>query len=164
MSLSIPISSNRRLWMAVFVIATLWAVGVLTAAADKTDQAAVLKANQSFYRAFAERDLATMEKLWSTKKSVAVIHPGWTGLDGRKAVIDSWRRILANPDSPDIKVAQAKAYVFEKMAFVVCYEILESGVLIATNIFVKQDGSWKMVHHHASSTAGLPPALKGEPI
>ena len=157
-------SSKGRLWMAIACVAALFTAGVLTAADNKTDEVAVISANQSFYRAFAERDLASMEKLWATEKPIAVIHPGWHGLDGRDAVINSWERILTNPTSPDIKVTQAKAYVFDKAAYVVCYEILETGVLIATNIFVKQDGDWKMVHHHASTTAGLPATPRGEPI
>jgi ketosteroid isomerase-like protein len=164
MTYQIRTTLNSRLVMAIACVAILFAAGVLIAAEDKSDQAAVLDANQSFYRAFAEKDLAAMKKLWADEKRVAVIHPGWPGLDGRDDVIASWERILNNPTSPDIKVAQAKAYVFEQLAFVVCYEVLETGVLIATNIFVKQDGDWKMAHHHASTTMGLPPTPKGEPI
>ena len=157
-------SAKGRLLTIIVCVAISFMAGVLIAAKDNTDKEAVIGANQSFYRAFAEKDVTSMGKLWATEKPVAVIHPGWLGLDGRDAVINSWERILTNPASPDIKVTQAKAYVFDKVAFVVCYELLEAGVLIATNIFIKQDADWKMVHHHASTTAGLPPTPKGEPI
>jgi len=33
---------------------------------------------------------------------------------------------------------------------VICEEELQAGHLIATNIFVKEDGGWRMVHHQAS--------------
>ena len=46
-------------------------------------------------------------------------------------------------------------------AFVVCYERLGPNFLIATNLFVKEDGAWKMVHHQAGPIP--PPAPTGEP-
>ncbi len=46
-------------------------------------------------------------------------------------------------------------------------EVLEeaagSGVLIATNIFVRENGAWKMVHHQAGPTAGVPDDEEGQP-
>ncbi len=35
------------------------------------------------------------------------------------------------------------------------YEILPNGILIATNIFAREDGAWRMVHHHASPAPAL---------
>ena len=37
-------------------------------------------------------------------------------------------------------------------AFVVCYEVLSSGTLVATNIFQRENGQWKVVHHQAGPT------------
>ena len=39
------------------------------------------------------------------------------------------------------------------MGFVVCSEELPSGRLVATNIFVREGGTWKICHHHASPVA-----------
>jgi hypothetical protein len=41
---------------------------------------AVLDANSAFYRAFAARDVAAMEAVWSGERPVACIHPGWDGV------------------------------------------------------------------------------------
>ena len=67
-----------------------------------TDQDAVLAANLEFYRAFAARDLAAMDALWARRAPVACLHPGWTALKDRDAIIESWAGILSNPDAPRI--------------------------------------------------------------
>ena len=46
-------------------------------------------------------------------------------------------------------------------AYVICYEKVTNGVLIATNIFVREDGAWRMIHHHAGQTSAQ--VLKGQP-
>ena len=120
------------------------------------DQEAVLFANEAFYQAFAARDLAAMDSLWATAQPVACIHPGWGALDGRAAVMASWRDILTNPNAPVITCQQAKAYVHGDTAFVVCFEEIGGNFLIATNIFVRRGQVWKMIHHQAGATAAKP--------
>ncbi len=56
---------------------------------------AVLFANEAFYRAFADRDIAAMEEIWASEAPVACIHPGWSPVIGRERVLASWRAILA---------------------------------------------------------------------
>ncbi|MBV8937825.1 MAG: nuclear transport factor 2 family protein, partial [Alphaproteobacteria bacterium] len=55
-----------------------------------TDQDAVLAANLEFYRAFAIRDLAAMDALWARQAPVACLHPGWSALKDREAIMESW--------------------------------------------------------------------------
>ena len=44
-------------------------------------------------------------------------------------------------------------YLYGETASVVCIERLPTGVLIATNVFVREAGVWRMVHHHAGPVA-----------
>ena len=37
------------------------------------------------------------------------------------------------------------------VAYVICEEHFNNLVLLATNIFVREAGEWKMTHHHAGS-------------
>lgn len=113
----------------------------------------VLAANQSFYKAFAARDFAGMEALWATDVAVACIHPGWNALRGRDLVIASWRSILGSENSPDVMCGNASAHVMGESAFVVCEEQVADDVLIATNVFVREHGNWKLAHHQASPIA-----------
>jgi len=111
----------------------------------------VLFANEAFYRAFADRDVAAMDGVWAAHAPVACIHPGWNALVGRDKVMASWRSILAG-GAPDIRCRNAEASVFGSVAFVICYEQIGGEFLVATNVFVREEARWKMVHHQAGPT------------
>ena len=117
-----------------------------------SDETAVLAANAAFYRAFAARDVEAMNALWARRAPVACIHPGWQVLNGREAVMASWRGILAGAP-PAIDCRDAIARLAGTTAFVICTELLEAGELVATNVFVQEDGTWMLVHHHAGPVA-----------
>ncbi len=38
------------------------------------------------------------------------------------------------------------------MAIVVCYETVGQFTLVATNVFVREEGAWRMVHHQSGET------------
>jgi len=113
----------------------------------------VLEANERFYRAFARRDADGMARLWADRHPVACVHPGWDVLDGREKVDESWRRILGSEGAPDLSCEVAEAHVLGEVAFVTCHEVMDGGVLATTNLFVREDGAWRMVHHQATPIA-----------
>lgn len=123
----------------------------------------VLAANQAFYDAFAARDAAAMESLWAKRAPVACIHPGWSPLHGRERVLASWRAILEGAGAPDIRCANAKAWVQGDTAFVVGYELLGGGRLVATNVFVREDGAWRLVLHQAGPLGAVDAVEDGVP-
>ena len=116
------------------------------------DEQAVVAANAAFYAAFQARDMEKMDALWARNVPVAVIHPGWPALHGRAAVLESWRRILEGPAPPEIACSRAWPYVNGDSAFVICYEKLPGGDLVATNVFAREDAEWRLVHHQAGPT------------
>ncbi len=130
------------------------------------DGAAVLFANEAFYLAFQTHDLEAMDALWSRHTSVACIHPGWPALQTRDEVISSWKGIFSADESPDVRHHSARAFVTEHTAFVVCYERTGQADLVATNIFVPEEGGWKLVLHQAGvcSEAPEPSADDANPL
>jgi len=114
-----------------------------------TDQDAVLAANLEFYRAFAARDLAAMDALWARRAPVGCLHPGWTALTDRDAIIESWAGILSNPDAPRIACFDEFVFLYGNVALVLCEEELEGGTLAASNFFVREEGVWRIAHHQA---------------
>jgi hypothetical protein len=114
-----------------------------------TDHDAVLAANLEFYRAFAARDLPAMDALWARRAPVACLHPGWTALKDRGAVIESWAGILSNPDAPSIACFDEQVFLYGEVALVLCEEELAGGTLAASNFFVREDGVWRIAHHQA---------------
>jgi len=127
----------------------------------ETDSDALLRANVEFYRAFAAGDLAAMDALWARSVPVSCIHPGWQGLFGRVAVIESWGGIFGRP--PPISMLAARAHVLGAVGYVTCIELVGDAVLVATNIFAREQGDWKMVHHQAGPTAEPIATAEGDP-
>ncbi len=122
----------------------------------------VLAANARFYTVFAAKDIAAMTALWARRARVACIHPGWQPLLGRDAVLASWREILSGDGAPPIRCGDAVAHVYGDAAFVICVEHIRMVELIATNIFVKEDGEWRMTHHHASGVTQSPAVARDD--
>jgi predicted nuclease with RNAse H fold len=124
----------------------------------------VLDANSAFYRAFSRRDLAAMDALWATGAPVACVHPGWDALRGREDVMESWHAILNGSEPPEIDCSHAFAQVLGQAALVICREHVAGGQLVATNVFVREGGAWKMVHHQASPLATEDEPVPEEPL
>jgi hypothetical protein len=120
-----------------------------------------LFANEAFYLAFAQGDYSAMRTLWSQRDQVVCIHPGWAALTDRAAVLESWERILGNPDQPTgaqgVSCYGAKAVPVGAGVAVVCYEVLPGSVLAAMNLFIVEDGRPRLVHHQAGPCSSPPP-------
>ena len=121
-----------------------------------SDDQALLAANEAFYQAFNTRNLKAMEAIWAKRTPIACIHPGWGPLVDRDKVIESWAEILGGPNPPRIACHGARAFLFGESAFVICFEAVQGTFLIATNVFVKEDGDWRLVHHQAGPTNETP--------
>lgn len=124
---------------------------------DATRQ--VEHANAEFYRAFAECDLAHMDRLWSDGAHVRCVHPGWDILEGWPAVRRSWERIFAGLERMPIHVAHVQARASGGVGWVSCVEQIVNQAtggsmvnsVLATNVFERDDGGrWRLVQHHAS--------------
>lgn len=122
-----------------------------------SEREAVLFANEAFYVAFLSRDMDAMADIWAREAPVTCIHPGWSMIAGRESVLDSWRGIFEGGNAPAITCRGPRAFTYGDAATVLCFEAVGGGYLIATNIFVREGGRWKMAHHQAGATNGTPP-------
>lgn len=128
-----------------------------------TDEDAVLALNQAFYRAFANHDFAAMDALWARRLPVACYHPGWTLLLGREQVLRSWHELLSTPGPTAIRARNEHVHLLGETALVLCEEVLPGSVLAASNLFAREDGQWRLVHHQAGPLAGMRPADPAPP-
>jgi ketosteroid isomerase-like protein len=117
---------------------------------DDDPRAAVLAANEAFYRAFAGKDLPAMDALWARSAPVACIHPLGELLTEREGIMDTWRGILQNPEQPRVVGASEQVTLVGDLAFVVGREFVAGSAIVVTNIFVREDREWRMAHHHSS--------------
>lgn len=114
----------------------------------------VLFANAAFYAALADGDVALMNQLWSRTASVSCIHPGWPLLIGQDDVRDSWARILAEP--PEIECRAPRVLFHGTTALVLCIEVVAGAYLAASNLFIREEDGWRLVHHQAGPTPDQP--------
>ena len=114
----------------------------------------VLAANQAFYDAHEERDLDAMVEVWAADGEVVCVHPGWPLLRGADQVLASWRAIFSGPGRNQFILTNLSVDVAADIAWVTLEENLvdrgSTAAIVATNVFRRSDGRWRMVAHHAS--------------
>jgi ketosteroid isomerase-like protein len=133
------------------------------------DEAAVAAANSAYYAAFEARDLDLMAEVWEHSDRSVVTHPGWPTLHGWARVLGSWDAIFSNTAFIQFVLTDEVVHVSGATAWVTCDEnILQSGSsreggedvaelqggrVAAVNVFVHDEGRWRMVLHHGSPVA-----------
>ena len=118
----------------------------------------VEQANQAFYRSFESLDIGRMESIWATDEFVKCIHPNWEACIGWSAVRDSWVRIFNNTAEIQFEIADVEIRIHGPVAWVICTEVvsapvdgeLQSSRMAATNLYLRKNDNWKLLHHHAS--------------
>jgi ketosteroid isomerase-like protein len=121
--------------------------------------AAVSKASKAFYSALnqmANGDASAMAGIWSHTKEATSMHPiggrevGWTKIRG------PWAQVAQLCSGGKVALKQQKINVSGTMA---CETGMETGHIIVagsridinhrvTNVYRREGGSWKIVHHH----------------
>ena len=127
-------------------------------ALEDADVEAVRAANLRFYNAFGSLDIDEMDRIWETSERVLCIHPGWRLLTGWEKVRKSWESIFDNTTLMHFAITDAQVTVQGDCAWVSCLENITSVVdgsasnfaIQATNVFVRGNSGWFMVHHHGS--------------
>jgi ketosteroid isomerase-like protein len=122
----------------------------------------VTRINQAFYDAFESLDIARMDRLWAHQDYVTCIHPGWSLRVGWPAVRDSWVLIFNNTFSMSFELTELQVQVAGDLAWVICTENITSrqddearvSRVLATNLYERMGGEWKMIHHHGSPVMG----------
>ena len=134
------------------------AVAVLETAIRDAKTAAefgVRAAQLSFYEAFSAGDFQAMDRLWSTESHVRVVHPGMSSMEGREAVMSSWKQILASTTAGTedfrIKPSRTQVEICGLVAICSCIETTSKGRgnLEAVNIYKREGGAWRMILHQA---------------
>jgi uncharacterized protein (TIGR02246 family) len=119
---------------------------------------AVKATNARFYQALEDYDREVMLNLWAHEPWVSCVHPGWEIRIGWRDVEESWLSIFSSPTRLKVNISDINVRLGGECAWVICTENLstlaESALVRsrvqATNVFVKQEGVWRIVHHHAS--------------
>jgi ketosteroid isomerase-like protein len=127
----------------------------MTAPGDAAD---VEEANARFYRAFEALDIEQMDRVWVHGERARCVHPGWPLLRGWDVVRASWEQIFQHTEEMRFTLGDVTVNVGGDLAWVTCTENILSEVsgrvgvtaILATNLFERDAGGWRLVHHHAS--------------
>lgn len=123
---------------------------------DVSAEGDVLAANGAFYAAFAVGDIDAMESLWAREAPVACVHPGWPPVRGRDKVMSAWAGILQSPPQPAVRAFGEHVMLLGEVAIVIGFEAIGDISLVATNVYAREGGVWKMVHHQAAVIEKVP--------
>ena len=118
----------------------------------------MIAANSAFYRAIESLDGDLLEAVLAQDEPVRVVHPGWPLVSGRASVKASWERIFDNAGVMQFTIVDPEAHIEGDLAWVICTERLTSvqsglvveGLVATTNLFRRENGEWRLAHHHGS--------------
>lgn len=124
-------------------------------------------ASRAFYESFEQGDIAAMMAVWSDDDEIFCIHPGGPRNVGQAAVRGAWEEIFGGPARLRFQLEQQLFFVGASMAVQSVFEYLQvddepklRGPAIATNVYTRTAGGWRILAHHAAvaPTAAAAPA------
>ena len=156
------LSKRTFVLFPVILVAAASALNVANAQNTKaSDMDAVRKANEAFYAALSARDVAAIQKVWSSDADIQNIGPrskmidsGWEAhKSSYDRTFDAFPELKVSMPEPRIKVNGSTAWVsgLEHAERKTKTGERVKGSNLGTSIFVKQAGKWRMVYHHASA-------------
>ena len=124
----------------------------------------VRSASDQFYsalEAMANGDASFMADIWSHENDVTTMHPVGGREEGWDAVSGSWEGVAAASADGTVTRSDQIIRVIGDTAYELCTESASmtfAGEPIAlehraTNVYRRENGEWKIVHHHADLDA-----------
>ena len=123
------------------------------------------QAEAAFYLAFERADFDSMMSVWSTTDDIVCVHPSGPYLTGLDEVRSSWRQLLSGDPHLRFQINSVSAIQSDNLAIHLVQENIHIGqgkepdfIVVATNIYRRDQGGWRMIVHHAS------PARQTSPV
>ena len=129
-----------------------------------TAESGVRAASERFYSALdamAKGDASSMAEIWSHEDDVTTMHPIGGREEGWDAVRGSWEGVASACTDGTVTHTDQAIRVVGNSAYELCTESASmtfAGEPMslegrATNVYRKEQGEWKIVHHHADLDA-----------
>ena len=151
---------HRTFVLGTFLFLALAARVDGTSAQSSSDIEAIKAANSGFYTALSARDAGALDRMWDHDGQVFNIFGvskapmvGWNAIkSGYADLFNRFPELSVNMADPSIRQDADSAVVVgvETQRVRLPSGEVASALLPATNVFVKREGHWLMVHHHSS--------------
>jgi ketosteroid isomerase-like protein len=108
-------------------------------------------------------DAASIAAIWSNADDISYAGPFGGVFIGRNLIIEEFQRVAAMHLAGRIEVSDVHMVETDDMGFSFCIEHgidhLNDGQVFsishrATNVFRREAGGWKLIHHHTDKSAG----------
>jgi ketosteroid isomerase-like protein len=114
-------------------------------------------AEAAFYEALERSDLEAMMEVWAEDEEIVCVHPTGPRLAGYDAIRESWSQMFRTPQRIEVRLSH-QVYVQGMMLsihsvhenFRVVDDPRPRAPIIATNVYLRTPGGWRMLVHHAS--------------
>jgi len=129
-------------------------------------------AENAFYEALERCDLEGMMAVWAEDDDIVCVHPAGTRLAGQDQVRASWAQLFAGGAHARVQVTQLAAVSGVMFSVHSVHEnfVLQGArpgdpqpaTIVATNVYLRTAGGWRMIVHHASPAPAAPPPAAAE--
>ena len=125
----------------------------------------VRQASDQFYAALnrlTQGELAPMLAVWSQAEAVTALHPPGGRAMGRAAVRATWEGLSQSSTHGQVSVSDLLVRCQGDLAYTVGVERGEGVIPFtarSTNIYRREEGAWKMIHHHVDLVPAVQEAL-----
>jgi ketosteroid isomerase-like protein len=137
---------------------------------DVSTEDEIRQASDRFYAALntmLDGDATRMSDVWSHDPGVSTMHPLGGREIGWDAVRGSWEGAAQAFEGGSLSVSDLEVSVLGDVAYTTGTEHVEATVggkslhfdIRATNIYRREDGGWKIIHHHTDADRPLQQAL-----
>lgn len=133
------------------------------AADPRDDRAVLLAAHRCFYDALEDGDLDAVAELWKPGEDTVCVHPGFGQLRGTATILRSFALLMAQASYVQYVLTDEVVDLHGDTAVLGCTENImvaehdepahgfDSSRAVATSVFLRVQGTWRMVVHHASA-------------
>jgi len=131
----------------------------------------VREASKQFYAALnrmANGDATPLSEIWSRGTTVTTMHPIGGRQVGWNEVWEAWSQVAGAASEGKVRLNDQLIRVVGDMAYEVGVEDAEfklgghkvAGRIRVTNIYQREGGAWKVVHHHTDLAPEMVEGLK----
>ena len=132
----------------------------------------IRQASEQFYAALNSTlngESGPMEEMWSHSSDVSAMHPFGGRMVGWEEVGDSWEQVAQAFSDGQVSIEDLVVPLADDVAYTLGTEngqakLGDQTVGIdwrVTNIYRREEGEWKVVHHHTDVSHALVEVLKG---